>query len=134
MNGTDAIKYLAAKLAADTDWAVDAIGGSGCGYNDSHDVEVGALVDAVQAVKSFAREFGGDPQFYSDGRRVSTTVEIVSGLCTSAVWHPLVERDEVRSWTALLPTDPGQPSRGSYRVTTDPATQTIDVQIMAVVA
>lgn len=133
MNGTDAIKYLAAKLVARTDWAIDSIGGAECDHGDGHDLELGALCDAVAEVKAFAAEFAGDPNFYSDGRRVRTEVEIVPGLHTSQVWHPIVERDQVQSWTGRLLSDPGVPSPGTYRVTTDPATQAIDVQIMAVV-
>ncbi|CAM3224952.1 hypothetical protein [Tsukamurella hominis] len=132
MNGTDAIKYLAARLAERTDWAIDSIGGSGCDHD--HDDELNALMDAVAEVRTFAAEFAGDPHHYSDGRLVKSSAQIDDGLYTSVVWHPIVERDEARSWRgALLSGAPGVPSPGLYEVETDPTTQMITVRVVRAV-
>ena len=132
MNGTDAIKFIAARLAERTDWAIDSIGGSGCDHD--HDDELNALMDAVAEVRTFAAEFAGDPHHYSDGRLVRSHTMITDNLGTSVVWHPLVDRDQPRSWRAALPADEQDaPSPGLYEVETDPTTQTITVRVVRAV-
>ena len=132
MNAADALKYGPARLADRTDWPLDSIGGSGC--NGDHETELAALHTAVAGVRDVAAEFAGDPGRYSDGRVVHTATEIVPGLVSVHVWHPMPGREEPQSWRATLPADPGVRSPGAYEVETDPVAQEIRVRVVRAVS
>ena len=127
MRADDALKYAAALLNSRTDWACDSIGGSMCGYG--HDDELDAINDTIKDVLGLAARFG-DPRRYSDGRLVQSSKEIVYGLVTSHVWHPVIADEESISWRSSLPSDPDVPSPGVYEVTTYPETQDIHVRVV----
>lgn len=123
----DALKYAAAIVRARIEWTTAEIGGSGC--DCGHDTPLDALADLPSDIIELVKQFS-DTGTYSDGRQVKTEAQIETGVYTQHVWHPDPTAEEPRSWTGHLHCDPGVPSPGVYKVTTDPATQVIDVQVL----
>lgn len=127
INPADALKYVAAKVRERIEWTGDDISGSDCGHG--HEIPLDALNDLIPDVASLAALFG-DPETYSDGRKVKSWAEIEPGVVTANVWHPNPAAEEPRSWRGPLMHDPGTPSPGVYEVTTNPATQEIHVRVV----
>ncbi len=128
MTPEDVLKYALARTRDTQGWALDAVGD--CGHPDGHDDMVSALIDEQCTLRELAAQVIRDPERYSNGRAVQTTQEIVPGLYTGHVWHPLADAEEPYSWRAALPSDPGVPSPGVYEVTVDPARQDIHVRVI----
>lgn len=129
MRADDALKYASAILRSRADWTLDGIAGSMCDQG-GHDLELDAISDVVDDISRLAAQYG-DPRRYSDGRMVKSSKEIERGLTTEHIWHPVAEREEIRSHRGnLLSGDPDIPSPGIYEVTTYPATQEIHVRVV----
>lgn len=127
---SDALKWATAILRACEEWTTDSIAGSGCDH-DGHAAELDAIHDVVTEIRSLAIElFGRELMVYSDGRAVEQYAQIEDGVVTHHVWHPDPTSEDPRSWRGTLRHDPGEPSPGVYEVSTDPARQSIRVQVV----
>ncbi|MET4432078.1 hypothetical protein [Mycolicibacterium sp. 624] len=124
MRADDALKYALTLFEERTEWAHSTV--AVCD-DDGHDI--GYLDAALCEVEELAMQFG-DPQRYSDGRRIKSRAEIQPGFITEHIWHPDPDQEKPRSWHGKLPSDPGVPCPGVYAVATGPTTQTISVRVM----
>jgi hypothetical protein len=127
MRADDAVKYAAALVKQRIEWTGDEIAGTECGHD--HEEPLNALGDLPAEIADLATAFG-DPNIYSDGRKVKTWAEIEDGVITSNIWHPDPTVEKPRSWRGHLRSDPGIPSPGVYEVTTYPETQEIHVRVV----
>ena len=126
-NAADYLKYAAARLNGLAEWATDSIGGAMCEGAD-HEVECNALTDISGEISAFAGLFG-DPLVYSDGRAVTSSAQVDTGLSIRHTWHPDPQHEQPESWRRNLHHDPGTPCPGHYEVTTTPLTQEVNVRV-----
>lgn len=127
-SAADYLKYAAALVRQTTDWTTDSIAAAGCDGVD-HEFEVDEIADTARRVHQLAAQFG-DPNRYSDGRRVKTTQDIEDGVLTERVWHADPAQDSVTSWRGHLRHDPGESSPGLYEVTCHPESQDIHIRVV----
>jgi len=130
MRAEDYLKYAAAVVRQRIEWTTDEIGGSMC--NADHELPLDALMDLRSELDEFVARFG-NPNTYSDGRKVKTQAQIEDGAYAVQLWHPDVAEDEPHSWRGHLSFDPGEKCPGVYEVSTDPATQEIHVRVVRAV-
>lgn len=122
----DALKYAAAMLRCRVEAATDSI--TGADFGGEHADACDVINGTIGEVREMAAQFG-HPHNYSDGRRVTTTVEIERGFHTEHVWHPDASQETPQSWGGTLPSGSGLLYPGSFVVQTDPVTQTVHVTV-----
>ena len=76
MRADDALKYAAAQLRAQTDWALDSIGGSLC---ETHEDELDALHNAIAEVSELAEQLGDPNRARHRANRFSIRVHDLIG-------------------------------------------------------
>lgn len=127
MRAEDYLKYAAAVVRERIEWTTDEIGGGMC--ETDHEIPLDALMDLCGDVDKLTIPFG-DPNTYSNGRKVRTSQRIEDGVYTVEVWHPDPAEQQSKSWRGNLMHDPGTPCPGLYEVTTYPETQEIHVRVV----
>lgn len=140
----DVLKYQAAIGKSQIEWATDYIGGNvyhGLSDDAASQIE-DALEDPIETINDYAKGILAsvldiEPDFtlsegrYSDGRRISSSVEIETGMTFSHTWHYDVSKGpQGPFWIrgGELGADPGQYA-GSYAVKVDPSNQTLEVEV-----
>ncbi|RPA64904.1 hypothetical protein EF294_07420 [Gordonia oryzae] len=108
---TDRLIEASRRFASVTDWAVDALSAHDI-YSDEYG-ELELICEYLPPLKTALRAF----THYSDGRPVSSEIEIEVGLVHSQLWPAAPTTMEERlEYESRLPVDPGQPDRGGYRL------------------
>jgi len=113
----DALKYLVRHVERTVDWTTDGLSGKEI-YGDDHP-EVDAihrLVDDLGEVLAPLSEAWGT---YSDGREITTRVEIEPGHHYEHLWHPDPAKNKAHVLTGNLLADPGE-NNGTYEIVITP--------------
>lgn len=122
----DALQWLCRFLKTQVEWVTDGIGGSMCG--DDHGIELDALDHSLMLeMRAVMEPIVGTWGTYSDGRKVTTHVEIESFGHYTHLWHPDPSRDKPRTLTGQLARNHPDEDRGHYEIEIIPP-QTLTVR------
>jgi hypothetical protein len=139
----DVLKYQAAIGKSHIEWATDYISGNvyhGLSDDAARQIE-DVLEHPIETIDEYAKGILAavldvEPDFtlsegrYSDGRRLTSSVQIETGMTFSHTWHYDASKGPQEPFWIRggeLGADPGQYA-GSYAVMVDPSTQTLEVE------
>ena len=117
-NSLDALKYLAKRTNGTVGWVADS---ASCALADhphpaiSIEPELDALSEFIDEMNSLLGPIVLDWGNYSDGRPVSTRVDIEQGYTFEHVWHPDPAKNTAGVLTGRRQADPGE-DNGSWEV------------------
>ncbi|WP_433597901.1 hypothetical protein ACQPXH_19105 [Nocardia sp. CA-135953] len=118
----DALQWLAHRTRSQIEWATDSIGwSSACddGAEADYESELDSLSEHLEAMDAVLAGLPGQWGVYSDGRPVSTSVEIERGAILDYLWSPDPSVDVPHVISGHRPADPGVDG-GTYQVTVTP--------------
>ncbi|WP_024801174.1 hypothetical protein [Nocardia sp. BMG51109] len=128
----DALKYLARRVKTDLEWATDSIGWElafvphpGLDFEPQLD----GLSDLLDELMKTLGPIVLDWHHYSDGRPVTTKVEVEYGHIFERTWHPNPAVDTPEVITGKRSADPGTPDRGTYEIHIRPPS-TVEVVLL----
>ncbi|NKY60348.1 hypothetical protein [Nocardia flavorosea] len=109
----DALKYLAREVINTIEWTLDSLSGNGVSEDDHYEIE--ALWGLAEQTSELLGPLVEDWNHYSDGREISSQVEIEYGHVYEHRWHPDPTVDKPSVSTGRLLADPGE-DNGTYEV------------------
>ncbi|MBF6350333.1 hypothetical protein IU448_15100 [Nocardia flavorosea] len=119
-NSLDALKYLARRMRSTVDWTTDSMWASLSAESGlSLDIELDALGQLVTDMDSLLGSVALDWDRYSDGRPVTTRVDIEFGHRYEHLWHPDPAQNKAEVLNGRRLADPGE-DRGSWEIHISP--------------
>jgi hypothetical protein len=118
----DALKFLIQRSRSVIESTTESIAWEQALNDDcpDFDAEREALTRHLDVIDDVAKQLLGDGAFYSDGRPVSTLVEIEHGVILDYLWSPDPSADVAHVITGRREAGPGTVRRGKYEITVTP--------------